>query len=233
MELSPEDLEKFEIVGEAVFDTIENIGDILTTGDRFSLDPSNFEEIEEYIEDPAKLKALIVEFARRQLGVPSAMTPSYTRGEDTFYLTNQADTFLGTDGEDWWIEIIPPDEIEKITLHVRDIAIGNPAPAEKDLSKAERLAQLREAHEVVEEDSDLIDVFMYARSDRPLTKKDFTKDFPGKKALVITPDQLEQIEAGVDDGNYFSYIGASGDRKYVRAEDMEEPLVLFLEDLGG
>jgi len=94
-----------------------------------------------------------------------------------------------------------------------------------------RLARLRESHEVVEDDSDMIDIFMYARSDMPVTRKDFQKDFPKAQALVLTQEQMEKIEA--QSGNYFSYIDHSGKRRYVNSEDMEEPLVLFLEDLGG
>lgn len=134
-------------------------------------------------------------------------------------------TLLSTDGHHRLIE--------GISETVRSAAIGDSAPiTEENLSKPERLALLREAQEVVEEDSDVNDVFMYARSDRPLTRKDLVDDFPSKKALVITQAQMEQIEAGLGDGCFFSYINDSGKRVYVNAEDMTEPLVLFLEDLG-
>lgn len=101
----------------------------------------------------------------------------------------------------------------------------------EETTPAERLARLREAHEVVEDDSDVIDIFMYARSDMPLTGTEFLKDFPKARALVITQVQMEKIEALSD--NFFSYIDRSGKRKFMNSEEMDGTLVLFLDDLGG
>jgi|GEM_PF-4050011 len=102
----------------------------------------------------------------------------------------------------------------------------------KEALPQERLARLREANEVVESDSDLNDIFMFVRSDMPITRAAFLKHFPKAQALVITQEQLWKIEAG-SDGNFFSYVAADGRKKYVNADDMEAPLVLFIEDLGG
>ncbi len=233
MDKAPENLEKFEALAEKVLGTIESIGEILTPGEPFALHPDNFEVAEEYTESPEKLKAFIVSCAQKELGVHADMIPEHDGNGDVYYKTNQPNTFLGTDGTDWWIEIIPAEEIEKIIVHIKSIAIGDSVNvADKGLSQTERLAKLREAKEVVEDDSDLNDIFMYVRSDMSLTQTEFLKSFPKAKALVITPEQLGQIEA-VADGNYFSYVTSSGKKKYVNSEEMEEPLVLFLEDLGG
>jgi hypothetical protein len=106
------------------------------------------------------------------------------------------------------------------------------------VSKAEKLAQLREAREVVEDDSDLTDIFMFVRGDIPLTKKALLESFPNAKALVITQEQLWQIEDCVDNdpesaGNRFVYINTSGKKRTVKGDYLEEePLVIFIEELG-
>jgi len=115
--------------------------------------------------------------------------------------------------------------------------IGDPMRVISEGTKAERLARLREAREVVEDDSDMNDIFMFVRSNNPLTKALFLKSFPKAKALVITQEQLWSIEAGVDrdetsKNNKFSYISSSGEKKWVVADYMDEGLGLFLEDLG-
>ena len=112
----------------------------------------------------------------------------------------------------------------------REEIVSSTQAVSEETPRTERLALLREAHEVVEDDSDVIDIFMYARSDMPLTRKEFLKDFPKGKALVITQEQMEKIEALSD--NFFSYIDSSGKRKYVNSEEMAGPLVLFLAYLG-
>ncbi|GEM_PF-5390385 len=118
MDQLSEDLEKkFETLAGAISDTIENLGTILAAGDRFALDPASFEEAEEYDEDdenPEALKAFIVAFAQKQLGVHSAATPHHALADDSFYLTSQPNILLGTDGKDWWIELVPSAEIENI-----------------------------------------------------------------------------------------------------------------------
>lgn len=100
---------------------------------------------------------------------------------------------------------------------------------EEPVSKVEKLARLREAREVVEDDSDLNDIFMFVRSNISLSRNRFLASFPHAKALVITQEQMWGIEA---DGQFFSYIETSGKKKYVSGDDMKENLVLFLEDLG-
>lgn len=106
------------------------------------------------------------------------------------------------------------------------------------VSKAEKLAQLREAHEVIEDDSDLNDIFTLVRGDIPLTRKAFLKSFPNAKALVITQEQLWKIEDYVDHdpesvGNRFVYINASGEKRTIKGDYLEEgPLVIFVEELG-
>lgn len=102
----------------------------------------------------------------------------------------------------------------------------------EDVSRSARLTSLRETHEVIEEDCDLVPIFEFVRSDVALTKKDFLKLFPSAKALVITQRQLWEIEDCAEE-NFLSYITATGEQKHVSADGMEdEPLVLFVEDLG-
>jgi len=233
MDKSPENAEKkFEALAEAVSETVESIGEILSPGERFALHPTTFTEAEQYGESEVVLEALIVGYAMEQLSVDPKKSGRRIGGS-TYLATNQPNTFVGTDGEAWWIEIIPAEEGSKedvVPAEIQRNVTGDLARVgDVGLPKAERLARLREAKEVVEDDSDLNDIFMYARSDMPLSRKNFIKDFPKARALVITQEQLWKIEA---DGSYFSYITADGVRKYLNAEEMDEPLVLFLEDFG-
>jgi hypothetical protein len=105
------------------------------------------------------------------------------------------------------------------------------------LTLKQRLQVLRESHEVVEVDSEMNDIFMLVRSGVVLNRANFLSTFPNKRAIVITQEQLLAVEdcvhaqAGSED-NYFVYIKADGKKTGIQAEEMDDPLVLFIEDLG-
>lgn len=104
-------------------------------------------------------------------------------------------------------------------------------------TRTEKLARLHEAGEVIEKDSDLNDIFMFVRSNKVLTREHFSERFPKAQALVITQEQLWTIEALVDRdlsccNNRFTYLTASGQKRSIEGDYLDEPFVLFLEDLG-
>ena len=181
---------------------------------------------------------MIVLLAMRKLGVTkdNLAQPFRAEGANQWFHTSAEDTVLGTDGDIWWVELEsgmdPPQDgaLEDITAGVQKAALPE--------TSAAKLQRLREAKEVVESDSDLNDIFMLVRSDTPLlTRKFFLKSLPKARALVITQEQLWQIEGCVDNdpesaNNRFTYVTATGKKRTVEGDYLDEPLVIFLEELG-
>lgn len=118
-ELLPEELEQLAELADAVGDTLENLGEFMTPGDRFPLKPVSFEEAEEFGDryNEQRLGQIIVLFAMQSLGVsPETLTmPFRTEDGKEWFHTTTHDIVLGTDGSDWWVEFesaMGPAEIE-------------------------------------------------------------------------------------------------------------------------
>ena len=108
-ELSPEDAERLSVLTEAIDDTLENLGSLITPGDRFALQPANFEEAEGELEDfyGERLPDLMLLLAMRSLGVTkdNLAQPFRVEGANQWFHTSAEDTVLGTDGDIWWVEL--------------------------------------------------------------------------------------------------------------------------------
>ena len=111
IEVTPEDLERVEELRDSMTDTLENIGDFVSPGDKFPIHPASFEEAaaleEELGED--KLKACLVVLAKQILGFPKKAGTLFSHKENgtQWGPTKFKKVYLATDGTDWWVEHEP------------------------------------------------------------------------------------------------------------------------------
>ena len=106
-ELSPEDEERFEALAETVSDTIEGLEDLLAPGDRFAINPASFAEAEEFEEDEEKMGQVLRVLAFRALGFdPANLEVIRQEGSEKWFQTSNPTILVGTDGGDWWLEVV-------------------------------------------------------------------------------------------------------------------------------
>jgi hypothetical protein len=114
LEVSQEELERWQGFKEVFQDTVEGLPALLESGDRFSLHPLNFEFFAEEVEDPERLETLrkvVLRYAFEQLGFDPSKTQPFREYEDEekrrvrIFPTNEEGIWLGYDGVDFWLEL--------------------------------------------------------------------------------------------------------------------------------
>lgn len=107
IELSPEDEERFAEVANAVAETVESLEMFVSPGYPFALHPGSFAEAEEFVKDEKRMPDILLLFALRALGMSAVdLELVKEQGEERWFRTSKSGVLLGTDGIDWWLEIV-------------------------------------------------------------------------------------------------------------------------------